>query len=140
MSVYFIHQILSCVLQVDCFKSLPKLKLLANTSLWKLNTYLASQIWLTGWWSWTWLRCFHWSLKVIQKEHSGERSLQKPKKGKEWNISNIKRGLPRGRTQEKGKGIPDFFTVLNKKLIVTPNWKIFLSYCLFSLLITIPVQ
>ena len=67
MRVYFIHQIFSCVSQVDCFRSLPKLKFLANTSFWKMTTYWASQICLTSGWSWTWSRHYHWSMGDSKK-------------------------------------------------------------------------
>ena len=36
-----------------------------------------------------------------------------------------KKGVTKREDPRKVKGIPNFFTVLNKKLIVTPNWKIF---------------
>ena len=84
--------------------------------------------WLSGR-SWTWLRHCHWSLKLIQKEHSGERSLQKlAKKG----------------VYQKEEGMTDFFIVLNTIDITTLHscTKLGnpLSYYIFSSLITISVH
>ena len=126
MSVCFIHQILSCILQFDCFKSLLRWKFL----------------------SWTWSRRCHWLLKVIQEEHSGKgvsRNLQKKKEG--WNISNIKQGLPKVEIQEKGEGIPGFFYCPEYKVNIATllsfsytELENLLIYCLFSSLTTIPLQ
>ena len=115
MSVYFIHQILSYISQVA-------LGLSWSRHFWQIPPFE----------NWPYIKNhnFAWLVDgfgpdrgvlidlIIQKENSGERSLKKlAKKGQEWNISKIKRGLPTWRIHGKSRGyMPDLFYCLEYKV------------------------